>query len=84
MINNRISPYNHSTNHLNPHDKGMINRMKTKQQKREEALARQAEYDSLSLNEKLTKVFSRPGKSEKEHKRLVAKQEQLNKENASV
>lgn len=46
--------------------------MKSKQQKQQEAQARQAEYDSLSFGDKLKQIIRRPGSSQKELNRLYA------------
>jgi len=43
--------------------------MKTR--KREEAIARQAAYDKLSLQQKYDKLATRPGESAKERKKLL-------------
>ena len=48
--------------------------MKDKATKRVEAAARQAAYDSLSLDEKIAKAYKRGGDS-REYKRLVARRE---------
>lgn len=47
-----------------------------KAKKREEAAVRQAEYDALSIEDKITRVKSRPGNSTKELKRLSCRCEQ--------
>lgn len=43
---------------------------KSKQQKRDEALVRQAEHDALSLKQKLAKAILRRGESKREIERL--------------
>jgi len=47
--------------------------MKSKAQKRSEAAERQAQYDKLSLAEKLARVMQAPGSSKRELRRLKAK-----------
>ena len=47
--------------------------MKTKDQKREEAAARQGEYDALSLRKKLEQIKLRRGESKREQARLIDK-----------
>ena len=44
---------------------------KPKQQKRDEALVRQAEYDKLSLDRKLSQCHMRRGTSKREAMRLM-------------
>jgi hypothetical protein len=46
-----------------------------KQLKKEAALQRQAEYDKLSIDEKIRRAKSRPGQSAKEIARLLEKKE---------
>ena len=48
--------------------------------KREEAEARQAEYDKLSIDQKIKRAKSRPGESKKEIARLMAKKTAVKKE----
>ena len=55
--------------------------MKSKARKQREAQERQRVYDSLTYGEKLNRIIQRPGKSEKETKRLSrkhAKEVQIN------
>jgi hypothetical protein len=47
--------------------------MKSKSQKRMEAIQRQEKYNSLSTMDKLILIESRPGNSAKEIKRLLSK-----------
>lgn len=44
--------------------------MKTKQQKREEALERNEKWESLSTKEKITRLKSRQGESKKQINKL--------------
>lgn len=46
--------------------------MKTKDEKRTEAGARQAEHDSLNAVSKLSKLAGRPGASKRERSRILA------------
>lgn len=48
--------------------------MKTKEQKRNEAKERQAKYDSLTLEQKLDLLRTRPGASLREGMRLMHKE----------
>lgn len=48
--------------------------MKTKAQKQREAAERQAEYDSLSVAQKLERIAKRRGNSAKERAKLLAQQ----------
>lgn len=52
--------------------------MKSKQQKREEAQARQEIYNSLTFGGKVKRIIKRPGKSQKELDRLYALEIQKN------
>lgn len=45
--------------------------MKTKEQKKEEAVERAAHYSSLTLSQKLELIEKRPGQSKREHLRLM-------------
>lgn len=49
--------------------------MKSKAQKKEEAEARNAAYQKLSIDERLLMVAQRPGKSKREVARLKAQQQ---------
>lgn len=46
--------------------------MKSKSQKREEAILRQVRYSELSLEHKIVRLMERPGESKKEMARLLA------------
>jgi hypothetical protein len=55
--------------------------MKTKQTKQQEAIVRQKEWDSLSLENKAEIVANAPGQSKKQRAKLYAQAEQeLDKE----
>jgi hypothetical protein len=49
--------------------------MKTQMQKRKEAETRQAEYDSLTISQRIERAKSRRGQSKKEITRLKGKLE---------
>lgn len=49
--------------------------MKLKIQRQKEARERQEVYDNLSVEEKLSRINSRPGESKKERNRLIGKGE---------
>uniref|UniRef100_A0A6M3LQZ8 Uncharacterized protein n=1 Tax=viral metagenome TaxID=1070528 RepID=A0A6M3LQZ8_9ZZZZ len=52
--------------------------MKSKQQKREEAEARQEIYNSLTFGQKVKNIMHRPGRSHKELNKLYAIEVQKN------